>query len=541
MREYIVTLKSHDDLQSFYDDMETEGGDLYIPNRVTECCCRRPMSRNTHYHLTDAEAELVRRDSRVLAVELTPADLGLVIKPCYTVTSSNWVKNTSANANHLNWGHLRCYEGENRSNWGSDGTTTVTGTVKMTSSGKNVDVVIVDGDVDPNHPEMAVNANGTGGTRVIQYNWFQHASEVGDTGNIGGTYSYTIDVNSSGDNHGMHVAGTVAGNTYGWAREANIYNINPYSGSPVSDLRLFEYIKAFHLSKPINPQTGYRNPTISNNSWSYFIRNPVSGVTSITFRGVTTTSSFTATQLRDNYGIQTYNDNGTDVFDYPFRYASIEADIEDAIVAGVIVVGASSNDYMKIDVVGGQDYDNRINSTGYYHRGGSPGSSNGVICVGASSFFVNERKADFSNCGPRVDIYAPGYYINSSLYTGGSGTPVTDPRNGTYRIGKYSGTSMACPQVSGVLACLLEQYPTLTQAQAMEIIKSFATTGQMFDSGEDIGDSSFYNISDSLQGSVNRYLKYIQVKPDTGVTYPSKIYNPRPTSGVTYPRVKRRR
>ena len=29
----------------------------------------------------------------------------------------------------------------------------------------------------------------------------------------------------------MHVAGTVAGNTQGWARDSNIYYISPYSGT----------------------------------------------------------------------------------------------------------------------------------------------------------------------------------------------------------------------------------------------------------------------------------------------------------------------
>ena len=57
-------------------------------------------------------------------------------------------------------------------------------------------------------------------------------------------------------------------------------------------LYIFDYIRAFHLNKPINPATGKRNPTITNHSWGYsygFLGNiPLSDVTSVTFRGTTT-------------------------------------------------------------------------------------------------------------------------------------------------------------------------------------------------------------------------------------------------------------
>ena len=36
MKEYIVTCKSMEDLNSFYDDMETVGVSLYIPDRAVE-------------------------------------------------------------------------------------------------------------------------------------------------------------------------------------------------------------------------------------------------------------------------------------------------------------------------------------------------------------------------------------------------------------------------------------------------------------------------------------------------------------------------
>ena len=113
--------------------------------------------------------------------------------------------------------------------WGSDSSTTELSnkTLVTTASGKNVDVVIVDGHVNPDHPEFAVNVDGTGGSRVNQFNWFQYSSALGYTTDA----TYTYSTSGAGTfyrpntNHGTHVAGTACGNTQGWARDANIYNM----------------------------------------------------------------------------------------------------------------------------------------------------------------------------------------------------------------------------------------------------------------------------------------------------------------------------
>jgi hypothetical protein len=41
LKEWIVTLYNHEDLESFYKDMETPGGSLYIPDReIGRASCR---------------------------------------------------------------------------------------------------------------------------------------------------------------------------------------------------------------------------------------------------------------------------------------------------------------------------------------------------------------------------------------------------------------------------------------------------------------------------------------------------------------------
>jgi len=73
-KEYIVTLKDKTHLEEFYQDMETLGGCEKIPNRSVECACRRPISRNTHYWLTNDEVTYLKSDPRVIAVETKPSE-----------------------------------------------------------------------------------------------------------------------------------------------------------------------------------------------------------------------------------------------------------------------------------------------------------------------------------------------------------------------------------------------------------------------------------------------------------------------------------
>lgn len=544
LREYVVTANSRECLDSLCEDIESEGGSLHIPNRQVKIANPRPMSRSTHYYLTDEEANLLRQDQRVLAAELMPTELGMTIKPSYTQTETTWNRSTGNNSTHKNWGLLRTVEGVQRTNWGSDGpvnSRSQTGTINVNASGRQVDVVIVDGHFNPEHPEYAINPDGTGGSRAIQFNWFQLNPTV--TGGASGTYVYTPYVDAanptrtSDNNHGAHVAGTVAGNSQGWARNSTIYNINPYStnNNSFDALFLFDYIRAWHLSKPINPETGQKNPTIINNSWGYGYQLPVSGVLQIINKDVVVADGTpVSTADLDQYGI--FN-NGVDVF-APARYPALDADLEDAIAAGIVVVGAASNDYSKIDIPTGLDYNNRFvwtdgtfNYNIFYHRGSSPTSTNGAICVGAVSSTVAEPKADFSNCGPRVDIYAPGQHIISSVNSNG----VADPRNSSYFISKFSGTSMASPQVCGVLACALEVYPNMNQTQALTYIAYYAKPAQLFDSAGGYSDYS------SLQGSSNTALFYYKERPDSGQTWPKINYFVRPSSGSVYPRAKIRR
>lgn len=542
MQEYIVTLKSHDDLDGFYDDMETPGGCDCVPEREVECCNRRVISRNTNYILSTKEAEILKDDPRVLDVIPQEAIENIVVRPLWTEASVDWDKSSTSASSNRNWALYRCTRGSQVSDWGSNGTVDASATVTTTSSGKNVDVVVVDGHLDESHPEFSINVNGTGGTRVVEYNWYQHTNELGLGAN--GTYTYPSGASllNADDNHGMHVAGTVVGNTQGWARDANIYNISPYSSNPntLASNYTFDYIRAWHNSKQVNPTTGRKNPTILNNSWGLSYQLTRSSITSITYRGTIYNAPFTDVQLR-SYGVMDF----TSTYVYVNAYlSSYVVDIQDAVDSGIIFVGAAGNEYTKIDIQGGTDYNNYITYNGfnyYYHRGSciSSASRSGVdgqrlsVCVGALSALVNESKAVFSNSGPRVDIFSPGVNIISSLHTSGGGvTLVNDSRNSSYKLGKYQGTSMASPQVCGAIACLLEQYPNMNQADVHQYLNEYSTKNQI------TATTGGYSDNTDLQGADNEYLFYKKERPDSGVSIPRYSYKARKLadSGIKYPR-----
>jgi Subtilase family len=557
-REYVVTLKDYSDLEGFYDDMETPGGNLYIPGREVECALRREISRNTHYMLTDEEAEEVGKDPRVLACELLPKDRGIEATPYWDYTG-NFEKSSTFTSNDKNWGILRCTSGYS-SGWGTDGgaTTQKTGfRVRTTSSGKNVDVVIVDAHVNPNHLEFAKNPDGSGGGRVNTIDWFGlYKNDVGvSTGN---SYDYS----SFSSNHGTHVAGTACGNTQGWARDANIYSIEfNYSGSPVAqwDLVLFDFIRAFHRKKPTNPETGRKNPTITNNSWGYSYSNvTLSSVTSVTYRGNTTDlSGLTTEQKKDSLetlGVPVpFN---TYLYKIPARVAALDADIQDAINEGIIVVASAGNSYWNCVDSSSPDYNNSIvaGATYYHSRGSSPAAADNVICVGSVGTNHIEQKSNFSNWGPRVDIWAPGSNIISAVYNTSAAsefgiTLQDDPRSSTYKLGSISGTSMAGPQVCGVLACLMEQEQGLTQSGARIYLQQKARTlndlklqepnSDWVDGGSRKPTQSPYTSLSSSDN--NRFLFVVKERELNGAISPRCNHQRRPTSGVAYPRTRRRR
>ena len=89
----------------------------------------------------------------------------------------------------------------------------------------------------------------------------------------------------------------------------------------------------------------------------------------------------------------------------------------------------------------------------------------------------NGTIANFSSRGPQVDVAAPGATVYSTVALttpiGRVGAIPADPNDAIWYVG-YSGTSMATPHVSGIIALMLEANPKLSRYRVQQILNATA-------------------------------------------------------------------
>jgi subtilisin family serine protease len=492
-REYNVILNKGVDYNTFWHEMETAGHyGAGVPERaVTIVNDRSVMQRQCHYALTDAEAESLKLDPRVLAVEIPPEQQpDLIAAPC-AVQRGNWNYFASSSV-ALNWGMFRCVTSDN-----SNFAQASNGEFPYMLDGTGVDVVIQDSGCQTDHPEWQ-DANGVSRFQVID--WFA-ASGVPGTQNVNFYSDYY--------GHGTHATGTVAGKTYGWAKNARIYAMHiPLSGVPGNEFAIdistsFECILGWHLNKPIDPVTGFRRPTVVSASWGSI--NTYTSFDGVQYRGRDYGDS-----VRTDLGMTSYfNDNR-----FSARNDSYDAAVDELIDNGIMFVHAAGNNTITADVPGGADYDNNIfdeflgieYNRRYYQRGMSPSDpSQRSINVGSAAVLgfssPPNNKASYSNTGNFVDLFAPGDDIIST-WSNLASSGITYPQNPSFRIQYLSGTSMACPQVAGFVACLYQRWPGATvDFIKNQLISNFTVTGVMRAS------ASYTDYTDSISvRGTNRFL-----------------------------------
>ena len=554
-KEYVVTLHRKEDLEQFYNEMKLTNFPLVM---------KRPLSRNTHYMMTEEQAERLREDPRVWGVEAVDGfhiKRQVVNNQPYTIAGQFWKDGpvgSSVSPTDLQWGHLHCAgdQAQRRKNtWGDGSSPTVefvNDNVEVFNNGRHVDVVIVDDPVSYDSGEWE-SPTQPGASRFVQYQWFNELNtavgSIDDDGQTLPTGTITYGTNAATPQyHGIHVTGTACGQHYGWAREANIYNMAVTdswpSGQSMGALVIFDYLRAFHRNKPINPDTGFRNPTITNHSYGgiYYMpnkgteENPIyrldlEDLNVVVYRNSTYTSSspnpsgWTEAGLEADCGIRF----GVDT--YPAYSSAIAADVQDAIEDGVVIIGAAGNDNLLMAEEGDQDWNNYISVSGvgsfYYNRGAWPNTPNtDVINVGALQDHAQFRRSTYTMFGPGVDVFAPGDAILSSF--GNTGFADSKYGSGNYYY-PIQGTSMASPQVCGVIACIATGKERFTQADALGYLQKTSIDGDMtFDvAGGGLADNS------CRQGSPNKYLRMENPRPIVG--YLSETSGSR-TTGVTYPR-----
>ena len=552
---YIVTLYKHEDLEQFYNEMS--GFHLVM---------KRPMSRNTHYKMTEEQAEKLRQDPRVWDVQLPPKERGMTMGRDavnyneYSINGNFWKDDTvnvpTVTDTDRQWGQIHCagdpaQRGKNQFGRISDGGTyeQVVDTVNVFNDGKHVDVVICDDPVSIDCGEWFSPTSNT--TRFVQYDWYTELNTLVGTIDDDGQslpsapYPNYFDNATNTESHGTHVAGTVAGQYYGWAREANIYSMQVLSnvantGTPVPDLLIFDYLRAFHRSKPVNPDTGIKNPTITNHSWGYSYdlaqilekaSLDLADITQVIYRGTTynsgnpNPSGWTWAGLEADFGF------APNKMKINADNASTNADVEDAIAEGIVVISAAGNNNFYCVPDGDVDRDNRVSfgfGNLFYNRGSSPSNSDNTISVGSLANHHEFRRSTFSNFGPDIDVFAPGNNILSAFNSAGlADTKYGGAPNYFYPI---QGTSMASPQVAGVLACLATGKERFTQEHARKYLADHSIYGDMtFDTSGGLFDDNTCS-----QGSPNKYLH--AKNPRTGITGMISEQVGSRSKGLTFPR-----
>jgi len=145
-------------------------------------------------------------------------------------------------------------------------------------------------------------------------------------------------------------------------------------------------------------------------------------------------------------------DNGADILSNSWGGYYVSQIIIDAInyaeSKGVVIIAAAGN-----------------SNVDYKHY---PAGYDNVISVSATD--NNDEKASFSNYGSWIDIAAPGVDIFSTMPT--YSVTMNDLWGYSQNYDEMSGTSMACPHVSGLAGLILSKNPDLTNDEVLSILRS---------------------------------------------------------------------
>lgn len=266
-----------------------------------------------------------------------------------------------------------------------------------TMGNPNVVVAVVDGGIQLNHPDLAANVVSSG-----HYNYV--------SGNTTIKQHY----------HGTHVAGTIAAVNNNGKGVTGIAGGNSAAGKPgvkLLSLQVFQTRDdgrdegAYDFNRALK-EAADKGAIISQNSWgNYFDFNDDGYVTGYEL----------------DYARQAHENpdrSFTQAIDYFNKYAGCDNNgnqLPNSPMKGGVVIFAAGNEDIPY---------------------GSPGNYDGCISVGAIN--KNGSRASFSCYGDWVDLCAPGVSIPSTYI------------NGQYT--SMSGTSMACPHVSGVAALIASYF-----------------------------------------------------------------------------------
>lgn len=425
------------------------------------------------------------------------------------------------------------------------------GDVSYTLTGKNVDIIVQDSGVLQYHPEF-LDANGQSRVRDIILDgpyyidpdyfisngytttradgrvtgseteskaWWTNSANRSPQFQSEGTIAIsalytennalgaTLDgSNGMTDGHGTCCASLAAGKNFGVAFEANIWNMPGISDAVGMGVETnFDAMKIWHKNKPVNPETGVKNPTIVNGSWGYQAAFSSVSVVSYNFRGSTGTFIGNAivtnqvTAMKD--GLNNQVTGAYRSWSTSSRSNSTDTAANEFMLTGPIYVAAAGNNNQRLGI-GANDPDRLNYLSDNFFGAGDPRPEFGgnltpcnhrdwlnpqgigfdsskdfhpVICVGAmEDAMVSgiEYKAGYSNNGPGIDIWSPA---DETLAAGTNGVAgyIDYQRYDDNRFydANFNGTSAAAPVACGVIALYLQANPKATSRDVKNWLK----------------------------------------------------------------------
>lgn len=258
-------------------------------------------------------------------------------------------------------------------------------------------VAVVDGGIQLDHPDLAANVAASG-----HYNYVRHNSNIKQ------------------HSHGTHVAGTIAAVNNNGKGVTGVAGGNAAAGKKgvtLLSLQVFETqdngqdATASSFATAIK-EAADKGAHISQNSWGY----------NFDFNDDGKVEGNELNYARNSH--ENPERSFTQAVDYFSKYAGCDNNgnqLPNSPMKGGLVIFAAGNDNIPY---------------------GAPGNYDGCVSVGA----INKTgaRASFSNYGDWVDLCAPGVSVRSTNI------------NGNYAT--FSGTSMACPHVSGVAALIVSYF-----------------------------------------------------------------------------------
>jgi serine protease AprX len=344
----------------------------------------------------------------------------------------------------------------NKATRGDEARSTLTGADGTSLDGKGVSVAVIDSGVDPTHPFLQ-NANGTSAVvknlKMVCEPLTEATCAPVDAG------SADTDL-VSGGGHGMHVNGIVAGRDVTLSDGTKMHGAAP--GSSLVSISTGAVLFIIGADAALN----------------WVLENHAApcgaGVPASTCPPIKVTSN-------------SYGPSGGGAFDPNSATVKLQRQL---VKEGVVTVWANGND-------GGDGSESMSNPPGM-------DPTPGIISV--ASYFDQDTGtrdgtvSDFSSRGKRgvlstyPDLSAPGENITSScrVYLPICSTGLDPQEGGDYNT--ISGTSMATPHISGIVAQLFQANPSATPAQIEAALETTAykyTNGAAYEGGDPNGTTSF--------------------------------------------------